>query len=153
MNATARPTATDQIRYVFAEVNSLLGSAADVIAGGCYEQQRPAGQHTADLDHVLELLDACRKTIFEAVQAVTTDRDDMERYDDGRSVSTTVELEPGCYFTYDWHPDPTNRLNQPRELCTTELRNGRRKRILVVTPGVLDTADASLRLIDGEGGQ
>jgi hypothetical protein len=149
MTTATTPTPADHLRYVFAEVNSLLEGAADMLAGNCYEQHRPAEQHAADLDHVLDLLDSCRTTIFNAVSAVTADRDDVRRYSDGRPVSTTVELELGCHFTYDWHPDPSHPLNQPREICTTELRDGRKKRILIVAPGVLDTADAGLRLVPG----
>lgn len=149
MTIHTTPTATDRLRYLSHEVNQVLEAAQDVIAGNCYEQHRPAEQHAADLDHVLELLDACRETITEMVSAVTVDRADRNRYSDGRPVQTRIDLETGCYFGHNWHPDLGHPSSQPRQICTVRLRDGSRKRVLIVAPGVLDAVPdaAPLRIV------
>ncbi|PBA30570.1 hypothetical protein CKJ65_16450 [Mycobacterium intracellulare] len=153
MTTRTVPSATDHLRYLSHEVNQALEAAQDIIAGNCYEQHRPADQHAADLDHVLKLLDACRDTITEAVAAVTADQADRDRYSDGRPVQTRIELETGCYYCHDWHPDPEHPSSQPQDIGTVTLRDGSRKRVLIAAPGVLDAVPTTphLRVIRATG--
>lgn len=134
----------DYLRYVFSEVTPLLEAVSDHICG--FEPHAPAEHYEAHVDHVLELLDSCRQTIWEAVNAVVAGRGGVHHYADGRPVSTSIELEPGMTFVHDWHPDPGHAINQPHEIVTTDLSDGRSKRIIVVAPGVLDAIESGPRL-------
>jgi hypothetical protein len=62
----------------------------------------------------------------------------MERYADGRAVTSRLGFCDGTQYVHQWHPDPAHPLNRPHEIATVTTRNGTRKRVIVTAPGHLD---------------
>jgi hypothetical protein len=59
---------------------------------------------------------------------------DMDRYADGRSVTSQPRFCEGSQFVHLWHPDPAHPWNRPQEVGTLTTRNGTRKRVVVTAP-------------------
>ena len=138
---------TDYLKYTQAEALPLLEAASDLLCG--LEQHHAADDHEAQIENVLSLLDTVRAKIAESAAAFCSDGDDMNRYADGRPVTTRIDLETGAYFVYAWHPQPGHRDDRPRELGTVEQRDGTRKRVFIAGPGILDavTTTSPLRVV------
>jgi hypothetical protein len=125
--ATSHVDAADYLRYLAEDAGHLLDVARDSLAANAYDQHQSAAQHAEHIDHVLELIQAAQHEIAEAAAPFNSDT-----YSDGRRISTTCEIEEGCYFTHTRHPDPNHHTNQPREICVVDCRDGARKRIVLL---------------------
>jgi hypothetical protein len=91
---------------------------------------------------VAEAAERVSQILAEARAAVADDADD--RYSDGRSVATTLEVEESCNFRYTWHPLAGHQHNQPRVLVErAETPSGAVRTIVVSAPGVLDVVNAA----------
>lgn len=68
----------------------------------------------------------------------------MDRYDDGRDVTSSIALEDGLHYSRVWHPRPEHQINLPcNNLGTVALRDGTLKRVIVSAPGILDAVTVS----------
>ena len=72
----------------------------------------------------------------------------MDRYADGRSLTSHLRFCEGSQFVYLWHPDPAHPRNRPHDVGTLTPSNGKRKKIIVAAPGHLDAVTATAS--DGE---
>jgi hypothetical protein len=70
---------------------------------------------------------------------------DMNRFTDGRPVTSTVNFCEGSQWVHLWHPQPEHQWNRPREVGTLTTRNGTRKQIVVSAPGHLDSVTVTER--------
>jgi hypothetical protein len=68
---------------------------------------------------------------------------DMNRFTDGRPVTSTLNFCEGSQWVHLWHPDRAHPWNRPREVGTLTTRNGTHKRIVVSAPGHLDSVTIS----------
>jgi hypothetical protein len=68
----------------------------------------------------------------------------MNRYDDGREVTSTIALDEHTHYSRVWHPKAAHQINlQCNNIGTVTLRDGVRKRVIVAAPGVLDAVTVS----------
>lgn len=137
---TARPNAVDYLKHVLAETEALLSAAHDYLSG---ETDIPAEVAERLESTVGSRLDAVRRIVTEAAAAFARDGRDLNTYSDGRPVVTAFEYEKGNRLEYVWHPYVEHRDNRPRELFTVETTSGKRRRLLIAAPGVLDAVDAT----------
>jgi hypothetical protein len=63
---------------------------------------------------------------------------DMNRFTDGRPVTSTPNFCESSQWVHLWYPQPEHQWNRPREVGTLTTRNGTRKQIVVSAPSHLD---------------
>lgn len=122
-------TAADWLAYIRRQGTHTLEFVTDWIAGNADETDYQ------NADSLCDAIDSVRDLIAEPPLA------NPYRYSDGRPVFTQFELEYGCTFQHVWHPDPAHKRNQPGPLCIVDTPSGKRRRVVITAPGILDALD------------
>lgn len=139
------PSPIDYLKFCAAEAKSRLDYVIDQL--GQIDVEYPLT--TDDAEVLQSFLEEVQRTVIESAAVFCRDGRDLDTYVDGRPVRTQLEVEKGVIFEYRWHPQPDHRDNLPHSIYTAKGRDGRRRTVFVAAPGVLDTADAGLRLVPG----
>jgi hypothetical protein len=94
-----------------------------------------------EIEDLHQLLDNVRYLLADAVRACSPAPADQYTYSDGRQVMSRVDLEPGNYTTYVWHPDPFHPDNQAHTAMErVECTSGTTRSVIVAGAGVVDVA-------------
>lgn len=139
------PNPIDYLKFCAAEAKSRLEYVIDRLSQ--VDAEYPLTEDENEM--IQQFLEDVTRTVIESTAVFCRDGRDFDTYADGRPVRTQLEIEKGVIFEYRWHPQPDHRDNLPHSIYTAKGRDGRRRTVFVAAPGVLDTADAGLRLVPG----
>lgn len=122
-------TPSDALRHVHSAAFLAWAKAVDLQAG------TPQLSYEDLVGSLVDLLTAVKNIAAEHVSVIC---DDPGHYSDGRVVHSLTPLVGDAEFVWIWHPAPTNALNQPHIIAEDFPAGGRRWRVFVAAPGVID---------------
>jgi hypothetical protein len=132
-------TPADWVKFV----NATVEQVHDELGGLTRPGSPTVVVAAVDLEVAVARLEHVRH-VLRGVASVFCANHDMEHYADGRTVASHLTFDEDTQYVHCWHPIPFQ--NYPRELRTLTTRNGTRKRVIVTTPGILN----SVTLCEGE---
>jgi hypothetical protein len=137
-------TPTDSIKFIASEGMAHLDYVIDQLAQlASFNEMNP--ERSEELCSMLEMVQGA---IREAADAHS---DGRNSYSNGRPVQTRLEMEHGNIYVHSWHPDRTDRRNQPHQIGPYKCSSGTYRTILINGPGFIDVVHEprpALRLVE-----
>lgn len=130
---SAELNARDVVRYMAAASDDRLAGVVHRLVALAAET---GSTELAELHHMVMHV---RGIIQQSAVLFSPEGLDHARYDDGRKITSAVDLEPPNYYRHVWHPDPLHRENQPHTVVDRyRFPGGAVWSVRVTEPGVLE---------------